>query len=177
MTIEEKAGQLFHAQLQMGPNGTLDPGDATTFRNSTENMIGEKLMTHFNLVGNVNDVRTSAEWYNRVQERALQTRLGIPITLSSDPRHAFTENVGTGFAANAFSQWPESLGLAAIRDPELVRTFANIAREEYMAIGIRSALHPQIDLVGNPRRQGPFIRALNQEWHLVVCYNMILDAS
>lgn len=151
MTLEEKAGQLFHTQLQMGPNGTLDLGNATAQRNSTDNMIGEKHMTHFNLVGNVDDVRMNAEWYNLVQERALQTRLGIPITLSSDPRHAFTENIGTGFAANEFSQWPESLGLAAMRDPEMVQTFANIAREEYMAIGIRSALHPQIDLSTEPR--------------------------
>lgn len=151
MTIEEKAGQLFHTQLQMGPNGTLDLGNVTQRRNSSESMIGEKLMTHFNLVGDVLDVRTNAEWYNRIQERASQTRLGIPITLSSDPRHAFTENLGTGFAANQFSQWPESLGLAALRDAELVQKFAEIAREEYMAIGIRTALHPQIDLVTEPR--------------------------
>ncbi|KAF2675856.1 glycoside hydrolase family 3 protein [Lentithecium fluviatile CBS 122367] len=151
MTLEEKAGQLFHTQIQIGPNGTLDTGNVTARRNSTENMVGEKHMTHFNLLGDVEDVRTNAEWYNRLQERALSTRLGIPITLSSDPRHAFTENIGTGFAANQFSQWPESLGLAALRDPELVQKFAEIAREEYMAIGIRSALHPQIDLTTEPR--------------------------
>ncbi|KAK3215614.1 hypothetical protein GRF29_8g547336 [Pseudopithomyces chartarum] len=151
MTLEEKAGQFFHTQMQKGLNGTLDLGNVTQRRNSSENMIGEKLMTHFNLVGDVLDVRENAEWYNRIQERALQTRLGIPITLSSDPRHAFTENIGTGFAANQFSQWPESLGLAALRDAEIVQKFAEIAREEYMAIGIRSALHPQIDLVTEPR--------------------------
>jgi beta-glucosidase len=86
-----------------------------------------------------------------IQERAMETRLGIPITLSSDPRHSFTENIGTGFAANSFSQWPESLGLAALRDPELVQKFGEIVREEYMAIGIRTALHPQIDLTTEPR--------------------------
>jgi len=151
MTLQEKAGQLFHTQLQKGPNGTLDPGNATERRNSTQNLVKEKHMTHFNLIGDVTDVRLNAEWYNRVQELAMQTRLGIPITLSSDPRHAFTENLGTGFAANEFSQWPESLGLAALRDSALVQKFAEIAREEYMAIGIRSALHPQIDLVTEPR--------------------------
>lgn len=151
MTVEEKAGQLFHTQLQQGPNGTLDLGNVTARRNSTENMVGEKLMTHFNLVGEVQDVGVVATWYNRVQELALSTRLGIPITLSSDPRHSFTDNIGTGFSANEFSQWPESLGLAALRDPELVKTFAQVAREEYTAIGVRSALHPQIDLSTEPR--------------------------
>jgi len=151
MTIEDKAGQLFHTQLQQGPNGTLDLGNVTARRNSTENMVGEKLMTHFNLVGEVQDVGVVAGWYNAVQELALSTRLGIPITLSSDPRHSFTDNIGTGFSANEFSQWPESLGLAALRDPELVQTFAAIAAEEYKAIGIRCSLHPQIDLSTEPR--------------------------
>jgi len=143
MTIEEKAGQMFQNILTMGANGT--------FANGTEKAVKDQLMTHFNLAGTVDNVRTNAEWYNRLQQMALSTRLGIPITLSSDPRHAFTNNVGTGFTANAFSQWPESLGLAAIRDAELVETFANIARQEYMAIGLRSALHPQIDLSTEPR--------------------------
>jgi beta-glucosidase len=149
MTVEEKAGQLFHTQIMMGPNGTLLQGSERM--NGTDNVIGEKHMTHFNLLGTVQDVRTNAEWYNRLQERALATRLGIPVTLSSDPRHAFTENIGTGFTAAKFSQWPESLGLAAVRDPALVQQFAEVAREEYMAIGIRSALHPQIDLTTEPR--------------------------
>jgi beta-glucosidase len=143
MTMEEKAGQLFHQIINLGPNGT--------YANGTEQDIKGKFMTHFNLHGSVDSVRKYAEWYNSIQDLALQTRLGIPVTLSSDPRHAFTDNVGTGFVAESFSQWPESLGLAAIRDAELVETFANIARQEYMAIGLRSSLHPQIDLATEPR--------------------------
>jgi beta-glucosidase len=77
--------------------------------------------------------------------------LGIPVTLSTDPRHAFSSNPGTAARAGAFSQWPESLGLAALRDPELVEQFADIARQEYLAGGFRVALHPQIDLATEPR--------------------------
>lgn len=165
MTIEEKAGQLFQNILTMGANGT--------FANGTEEAVVGKLMTHFNLAGTVDNVRTNAEWYNRLQQLALSTRLGIPITLSSDPRHAFTNNVGTGFTANSFSQWPESLGLAAIRDAELVETFANIARQEYMAIGLRSSLHPQIDLATEPRWariSGTMGECANLTAELVVAY-------
>ncbi|KAK0376030.1 glycosyl hydrolase family 3 N terminal domain-containing protein [Colletotrichum limetticola] len=151
MTVEEKAGQLFQTQLYQGPNGTLDPGNVTARRNSTDNMIGEKFMTHFNLVGDITDAKQVAEFVNLVQQRALDTRLGIPVTLSTDPRHHFTENIGTGFQAGVFSQWPETLGLAALRDPELVRKFAEVAREEYIAVGIRAALHPQVDLATEPR--------------------------
>lgn len=150
MTLEEKVGQMFHAMLYQGANGTLDQGDGKT-RNSTDFMIGNQLLTHFNLVGTVTDAAQVAEFYNLVQQRAADTRLGIPITLSSDPRHSFTENIGTGFDAGRFSQWPETLGLAALRDADLVKKFAEIAREEYLAVGLRAALHPQVDLSTEPR--------------------------
>ncbi|KAK8081583.1 beta-glucosidase D [Apiospora saccharicola] len=152
MTLEDKAGQMFHSQLNMGPNGTLDPGLPSTGRNSTEYMLGTQMLTHFNLVGEILDARQTAQFVNRVQQHILDTTpLGIPLTLSTDPRHAFTENIGTGFRAGRFSQWPETLGLAALRDAKLVRRFAEVARAEYRAVGIRAALHPQVDLTTEPR--------------------------
>ena len=54
-------------------------------------------------------------------------------------------------AAGPFSEWPEPLGLAALRDVEAVREFADIARQEYLAVGFRVALHPQLDLATEPR--------------------------
>ncbi|ETN36716.1 uncharacterized protein HMPREF1541_08994 [Cyphellophora europaea CBS 101466] len=151
MTLEEKAGQMFHSSLSPGPNGTLDTGNVTERRNSTEFRLKTQYLTHFNLAGNIVNASETAEFYNLAQKMALSTRLGIPITLSTDPRHAFTESVGASFQAGKFSQWPESLGLAALRSPDLVRQFADIARQEYLAVGIRGALHPQIDLSTEPR--------------------------
>ena len=43
------------------------------------------------------------------------------------------------------------MGFGAIGDPELVRRFADIVRQEYLAVGIRMALHPQVDLATEPR--------------------------
>lgn len=149
MTLEEKAGQLFQTMLFQGPLDAVKTGDIT--HNSTNNMIGEKHMTHFNLIADITNATETAEFINLVQERALNTRLGIPVTISTDPRNAFTENLGTGFKAGVFSQWPESLGLAALRDPSLVRKFAEVAREEYLAVGLRAALHPQVDIATEPR--------------------------
>lgn len=145
MTLEEKAGQMFHTQLNMPANYTLVDGSASDV------LITRNLISHFNLVGNILDAGKVAEYVNDAQRRAVGGRLGIPITLSSDPRHSFTDNIGTGFEAGTFSQWPESLGLAAIRDAELVQKFAETAREEYLAVGLRSALHPQVDLSTEPR--------------------------
>ena len=150
MTVEEKAGLFWHARLIPGPNGTMDPGNAE--RNSTEFMIGTQLISHFNLVGVVRSARETAEYHNMIQKYIIDnTRLGIPLSLSTDPRHAFTDNTGTGALAGAFSEWPETTGLAALRSADLVRTFAEIAREEYLAVGIRASLHPQIDLLTEPR--------------------------
>jgi len=91
-----------------------------------------------------------------VQNNALQTlaargRLGIPVTVSTDPRSHFKATTGASTAAAGFSQWPETLGLAAIGDLDLVRRFADIVRQEYRAIGIHMALSPQADLATSPR--------------------------
>ncbi|MEZ4591387.1 MAG: glycoside hydrolase family 3 N-terminal domain-containing protein [Chloroflexota bacterium] len=72
------------------------------------------------------------------------------MTLASDPRNHLGKNV-ISMAVEDFSQWCETTGFGAINDPDLVRQFAEIAREEYLAVGIRVALHPQIDLATEPR--------------------------
>jgi beta-glucosidase len=53
--------------------------------------------------------------------------------------------------AASFSQWCEPLGLAAIGDEKLTQEFADVVRQEYVAVGIRESLHPQIDLATEPR--------------------------
>ncbi|MER5884552.1 glycoside hydrolase family 3 N-terminal domain-containing protein [Streptomyces sp. NPDC001941] len=151
MTLEEKAGQLFHSMLMMNPDGTLvTETDGSMLPLTTPELIEERHLTHFNLLGQYG-VREMAQWVNRVQEMAANTRLGIPVTLSTDPRHSFTDNPGASFNSGAFSAWPEPLGLAAIGDAELVEKFGDTVRREYLAVGFRVALHPQIDLATEPR--------------------------
>ncbi len=151
MTLEEKAGMMFHAMIGMNRDGTL----TETFSREggptkTSEVIAIKLMNHFNIL-NVFEPRAIAQWHNRLQKMAERTRLGIPVTISSDPRHAFSNNVGANLPAGAFSQWPEPTGLAATRDSGLVQEFGDIARQEYLAAGIRVALHPMADLATEPR--------------------------
>ena len=150
MTLAEKAGLLFHTMIVVG-SGDLSEASSAFGVSSAEHMIKNQLLTHFNVVRTADNARELAEWQNRLQQLAVETRLGIPVTLSTDPRNHFTENVGTAATAGAFSQWPETLGLAAIGSAELVERFADAARQEYLAVGIRLALHPQIDLATEPR--------------------------
>ncbi len=151
MTVAEKAGLFFHSMITMGADGELSDGDATFGLPSTTDYVVERAMNHFNLLGPAPSAREIATWHNKLQELAASTRLGIPVTVSSDPRHAFSDNPGAAILAGPFSQWPEPLGMAATRDAELVQRFGDIARREYMAVGIRVALHPQIDLATEPR--------------------------
>lgn len=150
MSLAEKAGMLFQTMIVIG-SGDLSEPSSTFGIESAEHMINTQALSHFNLVRTAEDARALAEWHNRLQSLAANTRLGIPITLSTDPRHHFTENTGTAATAGAFSQWPETLGFAAIGSAELVQHFADIARQEYLAVGLRLALHPQIDLATEPR--------------------------
>ncbi|MGH1525234.1 glycoside hydrolase family 3 protein [Leifsonia sp. L25] len=151
MTLEEKAGLFFQTMITIGDGGTVaGPNPLFGIADSAE-MIRDRHMTHFNVFGAAGSAAEMAEWHNRVQEVAASTRLGIPVTLSTDPRHSFSDNPGAAIMAGPFSQWPETLGLAAIGDEELVERFADIARQEYTAVGIRVALHPQIDLATEPR--------------------------
>src|SRR3954454_5755526 len=149
LSVEEKAGLLFHTIIGVGEPGEHDtPAGISPF--STRELVADRLINHLNL-HQLPTARETARWQNAVQELAEQTPHGIPVTFSSDPRHAFTENSGVSFAAGAMSQWPEPLGLGAIGDAELVREFADTVRRESRALGIRAALHPQVDLATEPR--------------------------
>jgi beta-glucosidase len=149
LSLAEKAGLLFHTILGVGTAGEHDVPVGLSLETARE-LVSGKLINHFNL-HQLPSPRETVRWQNAMQELAESTPHGIPITFSSDPRHAFTENSGVSFAAGPLSQWPEPLGLAAIGDPDLVHDFADIARREYVALGLRAALHPQVDLATEPR--------------------------
>ncbi|AQP47576.1 beta-glucosidase [Tessaracoccus aquimaris] len=150
LTLPEKIGLMFHTVIEAGPDGTVLEGAGAISKSGTAQVVTGKLLNHFN-VHQLGDAAAAARWHNAVQEIAERTPHGIPVTISSDPRHSFAENAGASFAAGSFSQWPEMLGLAALRDESLVRRFADIARQEYTAVGIRAALHPTLDLATEPR--------------------------
>jgi len=150
LSLEEKAGLMFHTVIEAGTDGSVLEEPGAISKSPTSEVVLTKHLTHFN-VHALEDARMAARWHNALQALAEQTPHGIPVTVSTDPRHAFIENAGVSFTAKAFSQWPEPLGLAALRDVEAVREFGDIARQEYRAVGIRAALHPTLDLATEPR--------------------------
>ena len=160
MTLEEKAGTMYITMMGISPEAEpvdkpfipKSPMDfmAITMLPQSSEMLIDKKMNSFNIIHSLGADQL-ATFNNNIQRIADRTRLGIPITIASDPRHGNENNPGAALYTPAFSQWPSSLGLAATRDTLLVREFGNIARQEYLATGIRLALHPMADLATEPR--------------------------
>lgn len=100
----------------------------------------------------VDSGEVSAKWNNNIQALAEKLGFGIPVNISTDPRHgASADSEFNAGAGGEISKWPESLGLAATFDPEVVRRFGEIAAKEYRALGIATALSPQVDIATDPR--------------------------
>lgn len=155
MTLEEKAGTMFLNITTVSSSGELaetpEFGNFFSFvlpANSTL-LVGKK-MNHLCLL-EVPPTKILALWQNNIQRAAEKTRLGIPVTISSDPRNHFTTNPLASMFAGDFSLWPEPLGFAAIGDSVLMQKFGDIARQEYRAVGIHLAQHPMADLATEPR--------------------------
>ncbi|MDN5213481.1 glycoside hydrolase family 3 N-terminal domain-containing protein [Fulvivirgaceae bacterium BMA12] len=152
MNLEEKAGLMWQPPLGVGELGeVLGKPDPTVFNmaSSYDYLINKKLRT-FNLF-TIPAPEHLARWHNEIQKIAEQDRLGIPVTISSDPRHGINNFIGGGLLNGDFSEWPEPLGLAATNDSSLVFEFGRIAAQEFAAVGIRAALHPMADLATEPR--------------------------
>lgn len=146
MTLEEKAGLLMHGSPPSRDGGMRSAWDPTKMRP----LIEDRHIAFF--INSVNgSPKALAEMANAAQEVAEATRLGVPLTISSDPRNTMRATIGLSVDAGSFSLWPDPTGLAAIGDPALVRRFAEIAAAEYRAVGIRMALSPMADLATEPR--------------------------
>lgn len=165
MTVDQIAGMMLYSRHQAIPaqeRGMF----AGTYKDKTFSASGAKasdlsdqqiaFLTKDNLrhvlITSVQNPVVSATWNNNVQQLVEGIGMGIPANNSSDPRNGANKdaeyNAGSG---GAISQWPEELGLAATFDPAITKLFGAIASKEYRALGITTALSPQIDLATEPR--------------------------
>ena len=150
MTLEEKTGLLFHPGIPIGRKGGVVEGfHPMKIAPTTELVVGQNIR-HFNFMMAPGPTEV-ARWHNRLQEMAERTRLGIPITFSSDLRHAPGFNPACGVKQEGFSHWPSQLGLAASGDEGVAESFGDAIRREFSAIGLRGLLGPMADLATEPR--------------------------
>jgi beta-glucosidase len=179
MTVEEKAGLMIHSSLMgfTGPGGVVldappprpggkKAGGFTPPKREGVTPLDRPTPAELILKRNVRWILlrpnatespdVSARFANGLQEIAEGSRLGIPLALSSDPRHSVARP-GALFGAAPpgtppnISQWPEQIGLAVARDPALVREFARISAREFRALGLHVLLGPMADIATEPR--------------------------
>ncbi|MEK7830033.1 MAG: glycoside hydrolase family 3 N-terminal domain-containing protein [Acidobacteriota bacterium] len=150
MTLAEKAGAMMHGTFRTGgPMGAVGFGGNYDLEQIRKLIVESQVNSFITRLQAA--PRQMAEENNKLQELAEASRLGIPLTISTDPRHHFQYTLGTSSIGNGFTQWPETLGFAAVGDTVLMRRFGEIARQEYRAVGIHMALSPQADLATEPR--------------------------
>ena len=143
LSIEEIAGLMLYSAHQPVPAPELTEAQQKFLQEDNLRAV---------LVTTVESPEVAARWNNNVQAFVEALGHGIPANNSSDPRNetAVTAEYNAG-AGGQISLWPTPLGLAATFDPAIVRRFGEIASKEYRALGIATALSPQIDLATEPR--------------------------
>jgi beta-glucosidase len=155
MNLEEKAGLMFITMAAMNADGSLSESKTITnpfslILESNSSMVLMKKMNHFNTMQSPSP-EAMIKWNNNMQKLAERTRLGIPVTLATDPRHGVPNAPGASIYTCFFSNWCSPLGLAAAGDTLLTRAFGDIARQEYIAVGFHLSLSPMADLATEPR--------------------------
>jgi len=165
MSVEQIAGLMLYSRHQALPapvdgyrsghyNGKLYPESGAKPWQLTDEQkafLKEDNLRHV-LITSVETPEVAALWNNQMQAFVEGIGLGIPSNTSTDPRHM--ANVTSEFNAGAggtISMWPDGLGMASTFDPKIVEQFGQIAAKEYRALGIATALSPQIDLGSEPR--------------------------
>lgn len=116
--------------------------------------VMQNQLRHFILRANTS-AKIMADWSNNLQALCESSRLGIPAIVASNPRNHITADasIGLSVGTTVFSKWPGELGLSAMYDLKLTREFADIARQEWAAVGLRKGYQYMADLATEPRWQ------------------------
>ncbi|MFQ1016442.1 glycoside hydrolase family 3 protein [Gilliamella sp. BG7] len=147
MSLEEKAGVMMHGNAP-SLNNEIGRGDKYDFEKLTVLILNDKVNSFITrLEVNPKDL---AEQNNQLQKIAESSRLAIPLTISVDPRNTFYYGNELGIKSG-FSQWPGTLGMAAIGREKDINKYGDIIRQEYRALGVTQALSPMADLATEPR--------------------------
>jgi len=133
MTLEEKIGQMTQAER----SGV----ESSDFNDVEDYFLGSVL----NGGGSVPSPNTPESWvelYNTIQQKALDTRLGIPILYGVDAVH------GHNNLKDAVI-FPHNIGLGCTRNPDLVEEVNRITALEVKATGINWTFSPCIAVPQN----------------------------
>ncbi|MEH7237539.1 glycoside hydrolase family 3 protein [Bacillus sp. JJ1562] len=146
MSLEQKAGLMYintHTP-------EADPADGKFVTPQNSKIVTEQKLRHviYRLSQNLGDI---ANYNNQMQQLAEGVELGIPVVITSNPRNSqSTDYTNITNVQDQHTFWPGTLGLAAARDVEAVGEFADIARQEWRAAGIRKVYGYMADVATDP---------------------------
>jgi beta-glucosidase len=149
MTVAQKVG-LMSEGGGLG-NGTTDGSIPAAVQSFIMTSHGRQGLIRFSVTA-----PQLAVYVNKIEALAEVQPLGIPIVITADPSHATglsmsVTGVQTLSQPSLFTPWPGTLGLAAIRDDDLTQAHGDNVRREWMAMGLRWQLGPQVDVTTEPR--------------------------
>lgn len=165
LSVEEMAGLMLYSRHQTIPGSAVGPfvgtyggkpleesGAAETDLTDQQKAFLKDDHVRHVLVAGIKDAGTTAGWNNEAQAYVEALPHGIPVNTSTDPRHG-AASAGAEYKTNngQTSKWPEGLGIAASFDPALCERYAQIISREYRAMGMTTALSPQVDVGTDPR--------------------------
>lgn len=146
LTSHDGALDEQHLPIKLDPHTSAGiPFEGTT------QMIQQMHMRHFIMREEPTGSRI-ATWINAMNEVAEGTRWGIPVVVAAN-----SKNESGGFRMGGtpedqpFTQWPGTLGLAATGSLEVIRSFAEHSRQEWVASGLRKGYMYMADVLTDPR--------------------------
>lgn len=108
------------------------------------------------LSNSYSSIPDNVKWNNNMQEwTETNDPFGIPVNRPADPLNTTSNQMAVGqytegsvvkYSENGVSGWPGNLGLAATFNPSYALLHGQVASQEYRALGIATALSPQVDL-------------------------------
>jgi len=161
LSIEEMAGLMLCSHMQNVPGSDVNHYGGKIFKESDANAWDltdeqkeflDRHQVRSILMAAVESLESEAKWVNNVQKYAEGLGHGIPVVILSDPRNG--GNSDMEFEAGCggdISVWPNSIAMGATFDPSIAEEFGRVASAEYRAMGISTALSPQIDIAPEPR--------------------------
>ncbi|WP_432457845.1 glycoside hydrolase family 3 N-terminal domain-containing protein [Cellulomonas iranensis] len=167
LTIEQIAGlMLFSSHERSQADGLTDAQKEYLTDSHLRNVLH----------AGPSDVTATVTWANQMQafaeSLASEGEPYVPVNFASDPRSTAGSG-GYNAEGDDISRWPSNLGLAATFDVEHMDEFAQMSSAEYRALGITTALSPQIDLATEPRWLrvgGTFGEDVDQNTELAAAY-------
>jgi len=126
MSLEEKIGQMTQAELSYLAE---HPEDIEAYH------IGSVLSGGDSDPAAGNSLEAWTEAYDKCQQLALKSRLGIPILYGIDGVHGHNNVIGAVV-------FPHHIGLGCTRDPQLVEEVGRITAKEIRATGIQWTFAP-----------------------------------